>query len=428
MRWVRNMSAVRKLFRSVATYASANAINSAIPFFLLPVLTRVLSPAEYGVVAMFTTLMSALAAFTGLSLHGAVSVRYFSIDTDHPRFVGACLSVLAASTSLVLLVVWLFSGPLSNGVNLPAAWLLVAVLGSTAQTIINIRLVMWQVEGKALRYGFFQITQTLLNLSLSLCLILVLGLGWEGRALGIAAAVFIFGVLALISLQHGRRIAWGLDRDYIRASLRFGIPLIPHSLGGIMLSMSDRFVLMSMLGAASTGNYAVGAQIGMLVGVLADAFSKAFVPHVYEELRSADERSRLRVTRQCVAVFLLFLSLAVIYVVLLPYVYPFFVGEGYGDSLAVAQLIGFGNAFVGMYYVVAGFIFLSEQTGYLSRLTVFVGLVNVGVSIFLVGEVGTLGAAWSYLFVQFIFFIGAWYVAQRVYPLPWLSLYSLKKT
>ena len=194
-----------------------------------------------------------------------------------------------------------------------------------------------------------------------------------------------------------------------------------------MLSMSDRFILMSMLGAASTGGYAVGAQIGMLVGVLADAFSKAFVPHLYEELRSANEDSRLRVARQCVAVFVLFFCLAVIYVVLLPYVYPFFVGEGYEDSLTVAKLIGFGNAFVGMYYVVAGFIFLSEQTGYLSRLTILIGFVNVGVSVFLVDKVGALGAAWGYLLVQILFFAGAWYIAQRVYPLPWFSLFSLKK-
>lgn len=106
---------------------------------------------------MFTTLMSVLAAFTGLSLHGAVSVRYFSADTDHPRFVGACLSVLAASTFIVLLVVWLFSSFLSEGVSLPEVWLFAAVLGSALQTIVNIRLVIWQVEGSALRYGFFRL-------------------------------------------------------------------------------------------------------------------------------------------------------------------------------------------------------------------------------------------------------------------------------
>jgi len=371
--------------------------------------------------------MSALAAFTGLSLHGAVSVRYFSIDTDHPRFVGACLSVLAASTSLVLLVVWLFSAPLSNSVNLPMAWLLAAVLGSAAQTIINIRLVIWQVEGKALRYGFFQIAQTLLNLSLSLCLILVLGLGWEGRGLGIAAAVFIFGILALFSLQRGGRIRWKLDLDYIKASLRFGVPLIPHSLGGLMLSMSDRFIIMSILGAAATGSYAVGAQLGMLLGILADAFVKAFGPHLYGQLKVADDIVRVRIVWQCWVVFFVFLFLALLYIFLLPYVYPFLVGDGYGDSLAVAQLIGFGNAFMGMYYVVAGFVFFSEKTGFLSRLTLGVGFLNVVFTFLLVDRLGALGAAWSYVVVQFLFFVGAWCIAHRVYPLPWFSVFRRDK-
>lgn len=421
------MSAVKKLFRSVVTYASANVINSAIPFFLLPVLTRILSPAEYGVVAMFTTLMSALAAFTGLSLHGAVSVRYFSIDTDHPRFVGTCLSVLAASTSLALLFVWLFSAPLSNGVNLPVAWLFAAVLGSAVQTVINIRLVMWQVEGDVLRYGFFQVTQTLLNMSLSLYLILVLGLGWEGRGLGIAAAVFIFGVLALFSLQREGRIRWKLDRDYIKASLRFGVPLIPHSLGGLMLSMSDRFIIMSILGAAATGSYAVGAQLGMLLGILADAFVKAFGPHLYGQLKVADDVIRVKIVWQCWVVFFIFLFLAILYVFLLPYVYPFLVGDGYGSSLVVAQLIGFGNAFMGMYYVVAGFVFFSEKTGFLSRLTLVVGFLNVVVTLFLVERLGALGAAWSYVVVQFLFFVGAWGIAYKVYPLPWFAVFRRGK-
>ena len=79
------MTALKRLVNSTATYTLANVINSAIPFLLLPVLTRVLAPAEYGVVTMFATVVSVLTAFTGLSIHGAVSVRHFDADTDHPR-------------------------------------------------------------------------------------------------------------------------------------------------------------------------------------------------------------------------------------------------------------------------------------------------------------------------------------------------------
>ncbi|WP_460155205.1 lipopolysaccharide biosynthesis protein [Pseudomonas sp. S2_B12] len=165
------MTALKRLLNSTATYALANVINSAIPFFLLPVLTRVLAPSEYGVVTMFTTVVGALSAFTGLSIHGAVSVRHFDSGTDHPRFVGACLGVLAVSTSLVLLVVWLMAGPLARSTEIPENWLLVAVLVSAAQSIVQVRLVIWQVRNEVMRYGLFQILQTFLNLSLSLGLI-----------------------------------------------------------------------------------------------------------------------------------------------------------------------------------------------------------------------------------------------------------------
>ncbi|MBP8171557.1 MAG: oligosaccharide flippase family protein [Pseudomonas sp.] len=418
------MTALKRLVNSTATYTLANVINSAIPFLLLPVLTRVLAPAEYGVVTMFATVVSVLTAFTGLSIHGAVSVRHFDADTDHPRFVGTCLGLLAVSTSLVLLVVWLMAGSLSRWVEIPEGWLLVAVLASAAQAIVQVRLVIWQVRSEVWRYGLFQILQTALNLGLSLGLILLLGLGWEGRVLGICVAVFIFAGLALYGLQRRALVCWRIDRAYIRAALNFGIPLIPHAVGAMMIAMSDRFIITHLLGIGVTGAYAVGVQMGMVVGLLADAFVKAFGPHLFSELKNQDPASGVRIVRQCAAVFLGFMVLALGYVASLPYLYPLIVGEQYGASLPIAQLIGFGNAFMGMYYVVAGFLFFFERTRLLAKLTLVVGVISIFLTYALVGSMGVSGAAWAYVLVQLLFFLGAWYLAQRVFPLPWGSLFS----
>lgn len=417
------MTALKRLLNSTATYALANVINSAIPFFLLPVLTRVLAPAEYGVVTMFTTVVGVLSAFTGLSIHGAVSVRHFDSSTDHPRFVGACLGVLAVSTSLVLLVVWLMAGPLARSTEIPENWLLVAVLVSAAQAIVQVRLVIWQVRNEVMRYGLFQILQTTLNLSLSLGLIFLLGLGWEGRVLGITVVGFLFAGLALYGLQRRRLVRWSLDREYVWSVLRFGVPLIPHAVGAMMIAMSDRFIITHLLGIGVTGAYAVGVQMGMVVGLLADAFVKAFGPHLFSELKTRDSTSGLRMVRQCAVVFAGFLVLALGYVAFLPYLYPFIVGEQYSASLPIAQLIGFGNAFMGMYYVVAGFLFFFERTVLLAKLTLAVGLLSVALTYSLVNWVGVIGAAWAYVLVQFMFFMGAWRLAQKVFPLPWRSLF-----
>ena len=97
----------RGLVGSAGIYTLANIANNAIPFLLLPVLTRVLTPEEFGIVAIFTTLVTAFGAFTGLSAHGAVNVRLFDPQTRHARYVGTVLAILGSSTAVVLLVVML---------------------------------------------------------------------------------------------------------------------------------------------------------------------------------------------------------------------------------------------------------------------------------------------------------------------------------
>ena len=413
------MTALKRLVNSTATYALANVINSAIPFLLLPVLTRVLAPAEYGVVAMFTTVITVFSAFTGLSLHGAVSVRYFNKETNHPRFVGTCLAVLSCSTAFVLGIVWILSEFFSDLVGLPRAWLLLAVVGSGFQTLINIRLVMWQVKGVAVRYGIFQILQTLFNLGVSLWLVVYVEMGWEGRGVGVLVALFIFGALAVSSLFWSGLASRSVDRKYLRASLKFGIPLIPHSVGGMMTAISDRFILVALIGMGATGSYVVGAQVGMVIGLLADAFNKAFGPHLLNELQRLGGKSDLALARQCIVVFVGLLLLSSFFVFCVPFIYKLFIGPEYYDSLIVAQLVGFGNAFLGMYYVVSGFIFYSEKTGLLARLTLICGVFNLGMTYLFVLVFGAVGAAIGYCIIQFVFFLGALRLCQTVSPVPW---------
>ncbi len=413
------MTALKRLVNSTATYALANVINSAIPFLLLPVLTRVLAPAEYGLVAMFTTIITVFSAFTGLSLHGAVSVRYFSAKTDHPRFVGSCLVVLSCSTTIVLTVVWVLSEFLSDLVGLPETWLLLAVLGAGFQALINIRLVMWQIKGVAIRYGFFQILQTLFNLGFSLWLVIFVGMGWEGRGWGVLFALFIFGALSLFSLFWSGLASRHINREYIRASLKFGIPLIPHSLGGMMTAISDRFILVAVIGLAATGSYVVGAQVGMVVALLADAFNKAFSPYLLKELQRLGGKADLALARQCILIFSGFLLLSSVFFFFVPLIYKLFIGREYYESLIVAQLIGVGNAFLGMYYVISGFIFYSEKTVLLSKLTFFCGVLNLGVTYLMVLALGAVGAAIGYCFIQVVFFYGALRLCQSVCPVPW---------
>ena len=96
----------RKLLGKAGIFLFANIVNAAIPFLLLPILTRVLTPADYGVVAMFSIMVSIFGALTGLSVHGAIGVRYFELDRKAlARYVADCVTILCVSTLVVLLLV-----------------------------------------------------------------------------------------------------------------------------------------------------------------------------------------------------------------------------------------------------------------------------------------------------------------------------------
>ncbi len=62
-----------KLFKGAGIYGISSFINAAIPFLLLPLLTRKLTPADYGVVTMFTTFQGYLIPVIGLNLENAIT-------------------------------------------------------------------------------------------------------------------------------------------------------------------------------------------------------------------------------------------------------------------------------------------------------------------------------------------------------------------
>lgn len=415
-----------KLLGNAAIYALANVLNGVIPFLLLPILTRIFTPEEYGLVTLVSAVIAVMGAFTGLSTHGAVSVKYFENTVNHPQFVGASLLVLGGSTVFVLTFLLIAGDAISSWINLPKQWLFIAAIASAAQFVINIRLTMWQVKGQPIRYGLFQISQTLFNLGLSLALVFWAVWGWEGRIWGIILAIMIFAVLAFVSMQVSSLVKFKYARTYTKAALTFGVPLIPHTIGGFAIAMSDRFILSSVLDVESVGIYSVGMQMGMVIGVFADAFSKAYGPHLYK-LLSNEHQDLRKLVLNTYCIFIVFLGAAFFYTILIGYVYDIFIGDAFKKSIGVAKLSSFGFAFSGMYYAVANILFYKEKTGYISMLTFACGTLTLVLTYLLVVSFGIIGAAWSFFITQFLFVVGFIFLIQKFFPLPWLNLGCKKK-
>lgn len=411
-----------KLFGNASIYFGANILNAAIPFLLLPILTRVLTPAEYGTIAMFLVMVSIFGAFTGLSVHGAIGVRYFQLSKeDLADYVTSCIGILMVSTTAVLLIVIVLHHWIIKVSGLSLDWLIVAVLVSGLQFLINIRLSLWQVSGMPWHYGGLQVSRSLFDALLSLILVLGLSMAWQGRLVGYSTAILLMGFIALIWLYNDKLLrrtdTWKI---HAKDALRFGIPLVPHTIGGMLMVFVDRIIINHLLGTDSVGVYMVALQMGMVIGLLTESFNKAYAPWLFKNLASEDKVNKPTIVKGTYFYFFAILAVATLYGLLIPFVMPFIVGEEFLLSGEFIIYLATGFAFGGCYYMVTNYIFFAKRTEYLALVTFGSGVLNIPITYILVQEMQLKGAAVAFLITNIITFLGAWILSNRVYKMPWL--------
>ena len=413
------------MLSSASIYLAANLLNAAIPFALMPLLTRALAPAEYGTIAMFEAAIAFLSALTGFSTHGAIGVRYFkNAPESFSRYVGVCLQILFVSTVAMALVI-AAAGSLGLVVdNLSSSWILAALLVSLGQFIVNIRLVIWQSRDEARRYGSFQVSQTALNGAVSIALVLGCGLGAPGRMGGIAIATLLAAAAALLSLERGGLVSWRWSGEFARDALHYGLPLIPHALGVLAVAAADRFIVTSDLGVGATGLYFAGVQLAAPMLLLGSSFNRAYVPWLFARLARRENAEAVLVSYSAIAGLML---AGVAYAVLLHYLGPHVLGPRYQQAERVALILVVGTTFQAAYYAVVNYIFFEKRTAYLSATTFSAGIIYVATAFLVVPNFGLGGLAWLYAAVQAMTFACVWLVSARVSPQPWLGLRELRE-
>ena len=423
---------IRKIFQSslakdVGIYTITNIINASIPFLLLPVLTRYMSPSDYGIVAMFTVLIAFVSPFTGLNVVGAIQRQFYENEKINlPVYVTNCLLVLICSSALVFLVFYFFADQISAVSSFPKRWLWAVVAIAIAQFITLINLSLWQMQLKARMFGFYQIVQTAMNIGLSVLFVVGLGMAWQGRIQAQLLTMITFGLLSLFILYKSGWINCSFRKPYIQNALKFGVPLVPHVLGGVMLTMTDRFFITNMVGIEATGLYAVGYQLGMVIGLFGESFNRAYVPWLFDKLKQNHHSAKIMIVKTTYAYFFFIVIFAIGLSFLAPRFLSFFVGEKFTSASVYVFWIALAYAFSCMYKMVVNYIFYIQKTYILAWVTFFCAVINVPLNYVLITWNGSVGGAQAHALTFFIFFLMTWTLSSRVYKMPWLSVFFFR--
>lgn len=409
------------LLGNASIYTLSNLANAAIPFVLLPVLTRYLDPASYGLVAMFQVLTGLSAPFVGLNVHGAIARQFYRSEVDHPSYVGTALGLLALSSVGLGIVLGFVGAGIESLFAFPRHTLWAVWVFITGQFLILTTLTLWQVRQRPIPYALFSLTKSVADAVLSLIFVVSLDWGWQGRVAGQSIAVVLVALLGVAIIVRVGFVRFRFVPDMARNALRFGAPLIPHAFGAWAIQMTDRVLLTRMVGLEPTGVYLAGLQISLVLLVVQDAFNKAWIPHLFGVLERGSAAELRKVVRFTYAYGGTLIAVAVALGLLAPTLIALLLPKTYAEAGIFVVWLALAHAFNGIYKMVAGYVFYAERTEVLTVITFATALINVAVSYLLIRTVGPLGAALGTAVAWLIAFLLTWWLANRLHPMPWRS-------
>lgn len=412
------------LVSGAGTYLAASLINAAIPFLMLPILTRYLAPSEYGEVAVFQVWVALLTALCALGAHGAATRKYY--DYDNPDiemgpFITSCILIGGASSAVLLFILLLASEWLSDNIGLSVTWLFFGVPFAFSAFIMQLRLRQWQVRQKPVSYGALQISKSMADMLLSILLVVLLGLGATGRITGSTTAVMLCGLLSAFLLLKDGLIKKTWRPDLIKEALRFGVPLTPHVIGAFLLLVVDRAIVSSQLGLDAAGYYMVAAQFAMIMNILLESLNRAYTPWLFSRLKSGEKKEKIFIVKLTYAYYGFLVLCVVLAFMVADKVLIFVAGEAYAEASHIVAWLVLAQALRGMYFMLTGFIIFSKRTGTLAKITIFCGLTNVVLMVLMIDFFGLKGAAWAACISMLLQWALTWMASARLIPMPWFG-------
>lgn len=411
----------RNLFQGFAIYFGSSVINKAIPFLLLPILTRYLSTEEYGILAIYQVMISFGMPIVGMNMHTNVDRNFFSKSKEFlAKITFNLFLVLTATSTLFLLLIsfyLLLGGP---KFSIPDRWIYVLPLIAFTNMVNTFNLTILRNRKRATEFGFFEILRTVVDLSLTIILIVIYAYGWEGRATGILIGSLLIGILSFFRIWQSGYLFFEIDTDQIKEILKISLPLIPHALGGVIITLGDRIFIDQMVSTSAVGIYTVGYQFGMIMTLVVMAFNKTWSPWMYELLAEEKKENKITIVKATYLISVGFIILALAVTGISYFLLPFMTAEEYHGGVVFVIWIAMGYAFNGMYTLVFPYGVHVGKTSFLGITTFIAAIVNLVANYYLIGINGSLGAAQATLISYVIMFVSVWWYSNKLYPMPWI--------
>lgn len=401
----------KSISKSVIWQLGGKFALQGIAFFTTPIFTRLLSPADYGYTALYTSWLSILGLVIGLCVNGSIGNARITYGEDNlSKYVSSIMTISVFSFVAMLLISVFVNKPLSYVMGISPSLVVLVVVQSFFSFVINCEITRLDQLKKVEKSTLLSVSQSIVIIALSLIFVLIKEDNKaEAKIYGQAIPTFLFGTVLLVLIYIRGKTFW--NSEYNKFCLAFTLPLIVHSAGHLIFSQSDRIMLQKIQGEALLGVYSVPFSLCGILTIIYGALNTAWVPFYYDLKRQEKIKEILSHSSRYIKFYTL---ISVAFIMLSFDVFKFMAPPDYYSGMKIIPLFVLSNFFGFLYLFPVNFEFYKRKTTLIPIATITAALINIGINWLLIPNYGILGAAIGTLIAHILLYLFHEIMARKI--------------
>ena len=428
---------VKILIRHFIAYGVGIYLSKLVGFFMIPIYTKYLTPADYGALELLDLTMYLFAMFVGLGVANSI-IRFYSdcnTEQEKTQVISTAITYLTALSLICGVVMVALARPVSflmfsSGSESSYSreeltyFLRIITCSQILELISTAGIACLQAEKKSTLFTIASVGKFVLAVSLNIVFVVGMQLGVKGVLYSglIANCAFLPTILIMVR----RRLAWRVSPPLATEMLKFGSPLIAATLSMYIIHFASRFFLERFVGLSVLGIYSLGYKFAMVLPALFySPFEMIWNTQMFDLYKKGEDGRRTidYYHKYILVLSLLFIvgySLAVKDLILIMADPKFYAAHEVVPPLLVAF------TFIGLASISSAGLFFVKKTLYRGLANIYAAIVALVCYYFLIKAFGYWGAVIA-TFVAFVVrYVALSLYSQRFYPLTYNVILYLK--
>lgn len=416
---------LKKTFGHAGIYAIGVVLNRAVSFLMLPIYTRLLTPADYGIMEILELTVDVVSIVTGLGILQGLFKFYYQTNSelDRKKVVSTIFILIISFYALSCTAGVLLSDVISALVfrtHEYVYFIQISFVNLFLSFLVYVPLAYVRTRQLPVLFVAISAVQLALQLSLNILLVVVYKMG----VLGVLYSTFISSsvVGAALTIYTFRRTGIHLSRSITSKLLQFGYPFIISGFGAFILTYADRYFLNYYQHLSDVGVYALGYKFGFLL--MTFPIQPIFNIWMVQRFELVKKGDHTQIFNRFYLWFMIISTSAVLFICLFSRdVIRIMADPSYWEAFKIIPIIVAAYLFQACTDFFNFGIYHSGKTKHIAYGTILSALIIITLSFLLIPLYGIYGAAWATFICFFIRLVYVYWASQRLF---WIN-YDLKK-